>query len=102
MFPIIVDLDRACQSKTGGLLEAAVERAKQAGFSRTLHSKIIIATRLLGRIYKIENDSKTGSGIDQKSLSELKKYQVPPNGVHQTMVAALLLLGYGLDQIKVT
>lgn len=83
------------------MLEDAVERARKAGLSRKLNSKIVVATRILGRIYKIDKVSKIVSKIDHKSLAELKKYQTPPNGVHQTLVAAFLLLGFGYDDVKV-
>ncbi|CAC5409820.1 unnamed protein product [Mytilus coruscus] len=97
---MMTNLDRACQSRKESILEDAVEQAKKAGHTRRLNSKIVIATRILERICKIDKISKIVSRIDQRSLAELKMYHTPPNGVHQTLVAASLLLGYGLDEVK--
>ena len=83
------------------MLADAVERAKKVGLSRRLNSKIIVATNILGRIYKIDQLSKIISKIDQNSIAELKQYRTPPNGVHQTLAAACLLLGYGFTEVKV-
>ncbi|XP_076080166.1 uncharacterized protein LOC143050957 [Mytilus galloprovincialis] len=93
-------LDKACQSRKESMLEDAVEQTKKSGLNQPLNSKIVVATRILSRIYKIDKISKIVSKIDQRSLAELKMYQTPPNVVHQTLVAASLLLGYGLEEVK--
>lgn len=101
-YNLSLDLDKACQSRKESMLEDAVEQTKKSGLNQPLNSKIVVATRILSRIYQIDKISKIVSKIDQRSLAELKMYQTPPNVVHQTLVAASLLLGYGLEEVKVT
>ncbi|ESO92662.1 hypothetical protein LOTGIDRAFT_233093 [Lottia gigantea] len=94
------ELTEACQKRKLPALEEALRNAKAANFDRSLDLPIAIATRLRDRIAKMEKLRHEVLSMEQKTISEIKSYSKPPDGIHPTLTATFLLLGVQMKELK--
>ncbi|KAJ8306537.1 LOW QUALITY PROTEIN: hypothetical protein KUTeg_017082 [Tegillarca granosa] len=71
------------ECKRKGLLAKAIKRARSVNFDKKLDMQILVATRVLNRLNRIEHLSKNVLQLNQNVLTEMKQYPTPPTGVHQ-------------------
>ena len=51
---------------------------------------------------KIEKLRHSVLNMESKTISEIRTYSNPPDGVHQCMMATFILLGHQLKEVKVS
>ncbi|RUS77650.1 hypothetical protein EGW08_014593 [Elysia chlorotica] len=100
MFKAKADLMEASQKRDMGELEKALARAKEVNVNHELDLQIALATRLKEHLAKIDKLRHSVLNMESKTISEIKSYSKPPDGVHQCMIATFLLLGHQLKELK--
>ncbi|XP_033737982.1 uncharacterized protein LOC117325677 isoform X2 [Pecten maximus] len=95
------DLNSASSKRDLQALERAIERAKAANYDNLLDLQIAMASRLRDQLLRIEKLRHSVLSMDQKTVSEIRTYSNPPDGVHQSLMAAFLLLGHPKKDVKV-
>jgi len=83
------------------MIEEAIDRANATNDKASLKLQILMASKILGRLSKVQRKSLEGNGPDQNTLIELKQYATPPPGVHHTLTALFLVLGDDIETLKV-
>ncbi|OWF35539.1 hypothetical protein KP79_PYT08414 [Mizuhopecten yessoensis] len=100
----VEDITKACSFRKAVMLEEAIERAvevKAVSDERTnLDMQIRMAARVLKTVTRVEKDLIECYGLHLKSMSEIKRYQSPPPGVHHVVAATFLLLGEDIEDLK--
>ncbi|KAL3869217.1 hypothetical protein ACJMK2_041926 [Sinanodonta woodiana] len=81
-------------------LKRAIAAAKAVNQDHQLDLQIALAQRLKEQLEKIEKLRHAVLNLDSKTIAELKTYQNPPDGVHQTMMATFILLGNSSKELK--
>lgn len=82
-------------------IDKALARAKAANFDNQLDLQIVVAQRLRDQLARIEKLRHSVLNMDQKTIAEIRTYSNPPEGVHQSLMGAFLLLGHPLKEVKV-
>ena len=95
------DLINATLSKDPVILRDAILRAQKQNYNMSLTVQILLATRILERLNRVKKISSTVLEMNQNAITEMKKYQKPPDGVHQSLAATFLLLGEKPAMLKV-
>ena len=95
------DLMEASQKRDMAELEKALQRAREVNVNRELDLQIALASRLRDHLVKIDKLRHSVLNMESKTISEIKSYAKPPDGVHQCMIATFLLLGHQLKELKV-
>ncbi|XP_035825245.1 uncharacterized protein LOC101856339 [Aplysia californica] len=90
----------ASQIRTISALEKAIEAAKAVNTNHELDLQIALAARLKEHLAKIEKLRHSVLNMESKTISEIKSYSKPPDGVHQCMMATFLLLGHQHKDVK--
>ena len=57
--------------------------------------------KLAEKLKKIERLRREISALDQRVISEIRSYKIPPPAVHQIMTAVYVILGYKEKELKV-
>uniref|UniRef100_A0A0B7AHJ6 KY-like immunoglobulin-like domain-containing protein n=1 Tax=Arion vulgaris TaxID=1028688 RepID=A0A0B7AHJ6_9EUPU len=94
------DLIEASQKRNQALLEKAIAHARSVNVNHELDVQIALAIRLRDHLATIEKLRHTVLDMEAKTVSEIKSYSNPPDGVHQCMIATFLLLGHKLSEVK--
>lgn len=81
-------------------LDKAIARAK-ANYDSLLDLQIVMAGRLRDQLHRIEKLRHSVLNMDNRTISEIRTYGNPPDGVHQSLQAAFLLLGNSKKDVKV-
>lgn len=100
MFKAKADLMEASQKRDMTELEKALEQAREVNVNHELDLQIALATRLRDHLVKIDKLRHSVLNMEPKTISEIKSYSKPPDGVHQCMIATFLLLGHQLKELK--
>lgn len=98
---IIVDLEDTSRRRELKALEAAIKKAQEVNYDNQLDLPIALACRLRDQLKRIEKLKSSVLEMDSKTIAELKKYISPPLGIHQTLQAAFVLLGFTKKEVKV-
>lgn len=96
-----LDLQNASQRRELDALDKALARAKAANFDNQLDLQIVVAQRLRDQLARIEKLRHSVLNMDQKTIAEIRTYSNPPDGVHQSLMGAFLLLGHSMKEVKV-
>lgn len=91
----------ASQKRDLPSLDRAIKRAKEMNSDHLLDLQIAMASRLQEHLQKIEKLRHAVLNMQQTTVSELRNYSNPPDGVHQTLMATFLLLGHSMKNLKV-
>ena len=83
-------------------LERALGRAKSHNYDKILDPEILLAERLQKRLETLKSLKKEVMMTDVQAITELKRYNQPPDGVYQIMACTLLLLGHPPWEIDVS
>ncbi|XP_033737984.1 uncharacterized protein LOC117325678 [Pecten maximus] len=98
------DITKACSFRKPVMLEEAIERAVEvqtaSGEKKYLDTQIRMAARVLKTVTKVEKNLVEFYGLHLKSMTEIKRYQSPPLGVHHVVAATFLLLGEDIEDLK--
>ncbi|XP_063401444.1 uncharacterized protein LOC134685570 isoform X1 [Mytilus trossulus] len=95
------ELQNAAQRREVDAIDKALARAKAANFDNQLDLQIVVAQRLRDQLARIEKLRHSVLNMDQKTIAEIRTYSNPPEGVHQSLMGAFLLLGHPLKEVKV-
>lgn len=82
-------------------LDKAIARAKAANYDSLLDLQIVMAGRLRDQLHRIEKLRHSVLNMDNRTIAEIRTYGNPPDGVHQSLQAAFLLLGHSKKDVKV-
>ncbi|XP_069127734.1 uncharacterized protein [Argopecten irradians] len=93
-----IELNHAYKTRNLPALEKAIVKAKSANTDKSLDMPLLLARRLRDRLRVLQRLSDDVRQADHKTVGELKTYDNPPAGVHDSMRAALLLLGHPLSE----
>ncbi|KAK3091122.1 hypothetical protein FSP39_017265, partial [Pinctada imbricata] len=94
------NLMEATLCKDPVMLRDAIVRAQKHNSNMSLTVQILLATRILEHLNRVKKISSTVLELNQNAITEMKKYQKPPDGVHQSLAAAFLLLGEKPKELK--
>jgi len=83
------------------MLDSAIAQAKAANYDNLLDLQIAMASRLRDQLQRIEKLRHAVLSMDQKTVSEIRTYQNPPDGVHQSLMATFIMLGHSKKEVKV-
>ncbi|KAK6178731.1 hypothetical protein SNE40_011246 [Patella caerulea] len=95
-----IELTDASHKRNLPALEAAIKNAKAVNFDHSLDLQIAMVVRLRDHIAKIEKLRHEVMNMEQKTISEIRTYSKPPDGVHQTLMATFLLLDSAMKDVK--
>lgn len=95
------ELNTASHSRNLQDLDKAIARAKAANYDSLLDLQIVMAGRLRDQLHRIEKLRHSVLNMDNRTISEIRTYGNPPDGVHQSLQAAFLLLGNSKKDVKV-
>lgn len=95
------ELNTASHSRSLQDLDKAIARAKAANYDSLLDLQIVMAGRLRDQLHRIEKLRHSVLNMDNRTISEIRTYGNPPDGVHQSLQAAFLLLGHSKKDVKV-
>lgn len=95
------ELNTASHSRSLQDLDKAIARAKAANYDSLLDLQIVMAGRLRDQLHRIEKLRHSVLNMDNRTISEIRTYGNPPDGVHQSLQAAFLLLGNSKKDVKV-
>lgn len=98
----LLDMAEACCLRNTKEIQKSIDMAREANFDHHLDMQIALSLKILNRVKEIERITKPLLKMNQKMLTEMKKYQKPPNGVHQVLRATCLLLGDDPKHLRVT
>lgn len=98
---ILIELNTASHSRDLEQLDKAIKRAKEANYDSLLDLQIVMAGRLRDQLHRIEKLRHSVLNMDKRTVSEIRNYGNPPDGVHQSIQAACLLLGHTKKEVKV-
>lgn len=101
MWFLISELQNAAQRRELDAIDKALARAKAANFDNQLDLQIVVAQRLRDQLARIEKLRHSVLNMDQKTIAEIRTYSNPPEGVHQSLMGAFLLLGHPMKEVKV-
>ncbi|XP_048760115.1 uncharacterized protein LOC125669562 isoform X3 [Ostrea edulis] len=94
------ELNTASHSRDLEQLDKAIKRAKEANYDSLLDLQIVMAGRLRDQLHRIEKLRHSVLNMDKRTVSEIRNYGNPPDGVHQSIQAACLLLGHTKKEVK--
>ncbi|XP_055886104.1 uncharacterized protein LOC106062437 isoform X1 [Biomphalaria glabrata] len=94
------ELIAATQKRNLAVLDKAIEHAKSINSGHELDLQIAMAIRLRDHLAKIEKLRHAVLNMESKTVSEIKSYTNPPDGVHQCLMATFLLLGHPLKDLN--
>ncbi|XP_060082102.1 uncharacterized protein LOC132561391 [Ylistrum balloti] len=98
------EITKACSFRKPVMLEEAIERAVEVqavcGKTKFLDPQIRMAARVLKTVTRVEKNLVEFYGLHLKSMTEIKRYQSPPLGVHHVVAATFLLLGEDIEDLK--
>ncbi|KAH9504187.1 hypothetical protein Btru_065262 [Bulinus truncatus] len=94
------ELMEATQKRKLSILEKAIAQAKSINSNHELDLQISLAVRLRDHLAKIEKLRHAVLNMESKTISEIKSYMNPPDGVHQCLMATFLLLGHPLKDLN--
>ncbi|CAL1533508.1 unnamed protein product [Lymnaea stagnalis] len=95
------ELMEATQKRDLAVLEKAIAQAKSINAHHELDLQVALAVRLRDHLQKIEKLRHAVLNMEPKTISEIKSYSNPPDGVHQCLTATFLLLGHNLKELNV-
>ena len=101
-FLFILELNTASHNRSLQDLDKAIARAKAANYDSLLDLQIVMAGRLRDQLHRIEKLRHSVLNMDNRTIAEIRTYGNPPDGVHQSLQAAFLLLGHSKKDVKVT
>ncbi|XP_041357267.1 uncharacterized protein LOC121374291 [Gigantopelta aegis] len=90
----------ASQKRDLNALESAIKKAKAVNKNRELDLQIAMTSKLRDHLARIEKLRHAVLSMEQTTISELKSYSKPPEGVAQVMAATLILLGSKPSEVK--
>lgn len=76
-------------------------KARNNNYDKLLDPEILLAERLQKRLETLKALKKEVMMTDVQAITELKRYNQPPDGVYQIMACTLLLLGHPPWEIDV-
>ncbi|XP_059151708.1 uncharacterized protein LOC131937939 isoform X2 [Physella acuta] len=94
------ELVEATQRRDMAALEKAIAKAKSVNGKHDLDLQIALAVKLREHLAKIEKLRHAVLNMEGKTISEIKSYSNPPDGVHQCLMATFLLLGHQLKELN--
>ena len=74
-------------------IKAAINNIEKKMLTQYLQAELAEAKKLISSLEKIERLRKAVLSMDRATMSEIRRYNQPPEAVHEVMVACLLLLG---------
>lgn len=95
------ELNTASHNRSLQDLDKAIARAKAANYDSLLDLQIVMAGRLRDQLHRIEKLRHSVLNMDNRTIAEIRTYGNPPDGVHQSLQAAFLLLGHSKKDVKV-
>ncbi|XP_061197947.1 uncharacterized protein LOC133206053 isoform X1 [Saccostrea echinata] len=95
------ELNTASHNRSLEELDKAIARAKAANYDSLLDLQIVMAGRLRDQLHRIERLRHSVLNMDNRTIAEIRTYGNPPDGVHQSLQAAFLLLGHSKKDVKV-
>ena len=90
-----------CRMDEPVVIEEVVEIKKRSDDKGMLEITLMVAHKIIDRQTRKEKYSKMELEINQITLTEIKQYSSPPEGVHECIMATLLLLGDNIEEMKV-
>ncbi|CAC5409821.1 unnamed protein product [Mytilus coruscus] len=94
------DLLRAFKARELTNLDRAIVLASAINEDRSFDQQLIHAKRLRDRLAAMRTMQDMARNTDNRVVGEIRQYNTPPNGVHQTIMAALMLMGYDPSEVK--
>ncbi|XP_062611507.1 uncharacterized protein LOC134273317 isoform X4 [Saccostrea cucullata] len=95
------ELNTASHNRSIDDLDKAIARAKAANYDSLLDLQIVMAGRLRDQLHRIERLRHSVLNMDNRTIAEIRTYGNPPDGVHQSLQAAFLLIGHSKKDVKV-
>ncbi|KAH3840511.1 uncharacterized protein LOC127880251 [Dreissena polymorpha] len=89
----------ACMRRHPVVLEKAIQRVEASPYKRQLKPYLDRAYYLKQHQNELDTFRHDISDLEQATVSEIRSYNHPPPGVHQTMVAVYMILGYPEDHL---
>ncbi|XP_060594843.1 uncharacterized protein LOC132749161 isoform X2 [Ruditapes philippinarum] len=84
----------ACMRRHPVVLEKAIQRVEASPYKRQLNAYLNRAYYLKKHQNELDTFRHDISDLDQSTISEIRSYHHPPNGVHETMCATYMIIGY--------
>ncbi|XP_069137906.1 uncharacterized protein [Argopecten irradians] len=82
-----------------GVLDRAIENVEESPYQSNLQHYLDRARELRQHLTELDNYRHDILEMDQATISEIRSYHHPPDGVHETMMSTYLILGYDEDKL---
>ena len=82
-------------------LKKAMARARAANVDHQLDLQLSVAASVRERLERLAKLHHAVLNLEGKTVTEIRTYANPPDGVHQAMMATFILLGNTPKEVKV-
>ena len=96
---LLTDLVDAMKSRDLAALRKALKAVERKKYVKRLQAEVDESKSLIKSLERVNRLKQAVLKLDQNTMLEMRNYQNPPKGVHEVMVATLLILG---DSEKLT
>ncbi|KAK3097041.1 hypothetical protein FSP39_005809 [Pinctada imbricata] len=94
------DLRDAILRRHPGILDTAINNVECSDYRSELSQQLETAKRLREHLTELDCYRHDILEMDQSTISEIRSYHHPPDGVHEVMMGTYLLLGYDEDKLR--
>ncbi|XP_060062816.1 uncharacterized protein LOC132543342 [Ylistrum balloti] len=82
-----------------GVLDKAIQNVEESPYQSNLQHYLERARELRQHLTELDTYRHDILEMDQSTISEIRSYHHPPDGVHETMMSTYLILGYEEDKL---
>lgn len=101
LFSCILELRDAILRRHPEVLNRAISRVEASEYRSELSHSLENAKRLREHLTLLDQYRHDILMMDQSTISEIRSYHHPPEGVHEVMMGTYMLLGYEEEKLSV-
>lgn len=98
---ISIELRDAILRRHPEVLDRAISRVESSEYRSELSHSLETAKRLREHLTELDQYRHDILTMDQLTISEIRSYHHPPDGVHEIMMGTYMLLGYEEEKLRV-
>lgn len=97
-----IELRDAILRRHPEVLDRAISRVESSDYRSELSHSLESAKRLREHLTELDQYRHDILTMDQLTISEIRSYHHPPDGVHEIMMGTYMLLGYEEEKLRVS
>lgn len=101
-FCVYTEIRDAILRRHPGVLDKAIQNVEESPYQSNLQHYLDRARDLRRHLAELDQYKHDILEMDQATISEIRSYHHPPEGVHETMTSTYLILGYDENKLAVS